>query len=47
MCYFLTSMKHADVIPIYKKHDKTEKENYRSISILPNLSKVQSSLSLF
>ena len=29
-------MKYADVTPIYKKDDKT---NYRSISILPNLSK--------
>ena len=37
---FPTSMKYADVIPIHKKDDKTEKENYRPISILPNLSKV-------
>ena len=33
-------MKYADVIPIHKKDDKTDKENYRPISILPNLSKV-------
>ena len=33
-------MKCADVIPIHKKDDKTDKENYRPISILPNLSKV-------
>ena len=32
-------MKYADVTPIYKKHDKTDKTNYRPISILPNLSK--------
>ena len=37
---FLTGMKYAEVIPIYKKHDKTGKENYRPISILSNLSKV-------
>ena len=33
-------MKWADVIPIFKKGNKTDKENYRSISILPVLSKV-------
>ena len=33
-------MKYADVTPIDKKDDKTDKENYRPISILPNLSKV-------
>ena len=33
-------MKYADVIPIHKKDDKTDKENYNPISILPNLSKV-------
>ena len=37
---FPTSMKYADVTPIHKKDDKTGKENYRPISILPNLSKV-------
>ena len=37
---FPTSMKYADVIPIHKTDDKTDKENYRPISILPNLSKV-------
>ena len=33
-------MKYAEVTPIHKKDDKTDKENYRPISILPNLSKV-------
>ena len=32
-------MKYAEVTPIHKKHDKTGKENYRPISMLPNLSK--------
>ena len=33
-------MKYADVIPTHKKDDKTDKENYRPIRILPNHSKV-------
>ena len=33
-------MKYADVTPIHQKDDKTEKTNYCSVSILPNLSKV-------
>ena len=37
---FPTAMKYADVTPIHKKDDKTDKTNYRPISILPNLSKV-------
>ena len=41
-CYvaFPTDMKYANVTPIHKKDDKTDKTNYRPISILPNLSKV-------
>ena len=38
-----TALKYADVRPAFKK-DKTDKENYRPISILPNLSKVYESL---
>ena len=34
------ALKYADVRPAFKKDDKTDKENYRPISILPNLSKV-------
>ena len=34
---FPTSLKYADITPIHKK---TDKENYRPMSILPNLSKV-------
>ena len=45
-------MKYPDVTSVHKKDDKTDKENYRPLSILPNLSKVyetnvQSNLSLF
>ena len=39
-CSFPTALKYADVRPAFKKDDKTDKENYRPISILPNLSKV-------
>ena len=39
-CFFPTALKYADVRLPCKKDDKTDKENYRPISILPNLSKV-------
>ena len=41
---FPTGMKYADVTPIHKKDDKTDKTNYRPISILPNLSRVHERL---
>ena len=37
---FPNDLKKADVIPVYKKISKLSKENYRPISILPNISKV-------
>ena len=37
---FPNYLKHADVIPIFKKGCKTNKENYRPISILTNISKI-------
>ena len=37
---FPTELKCADVTPVFKKDNKTEKSNYRPISILPVLSKV-------
>ena len=37
---FPNDLKEADVIPVYKKKSKLSKENYRPISILPNISKV-------
>ena len=39
-CKFPDKLKLADIIPIHKKDDKSKKENYRPISILPTLSKV-------
>ena len=37
---FPTTMKYADVLPMHKKDDRTDKENYHPISIFPYLSKV-------
>ena len=33
-------LKYADVTPVFKKDDKSDRINYRPISILPSLSKV-------
>ena len=37
---FLDELKHADITPIYNKESRNKKENYRPVSILPNLLKV-------
>ena len=37
---FHNELKEADIIPAQKKNTKLSKENYRPISILPNISKV-------
>ena len=37
---FPSSMKLADVMPVYKKVSRSDKGNYQPVSILPNLSKV-------
>ena len=37
---FSCVLKHADVIPVHKKEIKSDKVNYRPVSILPNLSKI-------
>ena len=34
------SLKYADIKPIFKKDDKTDKTKCRPINILPNLSKI-------
>ena len=41
---FPYELKHADVIPVHKKKDKCIKENYRPLSILTNISKVNEKL---
>ena len=41
---FLNDLKHVDIVPIYKKNNKCEKENYRPVSILSNLSKIYENL---
>ena len=40
ICIFPTSLKLANITPVYKKGSKNSKENYRSVSILPNISKI-------
>ena len=37
---FHNELKEADIVPVHKKKSKYSKENYRPISILPNISKI-------
>ena len=37
---FPSSVKQAIIRPVFKKGDKNSKENYRPVSILPNISKM-------
>ena len=37
---FPDSLKRANITPVHKKNDPLDKENYRSVSILPLLSKI-------
>ena len=37
---YVEDFKKAEVHPLYKKNDKKRKSNYRSVSILSNVSKV-------
>ena len=39
-CQFPSDLKYANVSPLFKKDDNTNKENYRPISILPSISKL-------
>ena len=38
------NLKHVNIVPVYKKNNKCEKENYRPVSILSNLSKIYEKL---
>ena len=38
--FHLSSLKQAILTPVFKKGDKNSKENYRPVSILPNISKI-------
>ena len=37
---FLDSLKLSNIVPVHQKKDPTDKTNYRSVSVLPSLSKV-------
>ena len=37
---FPNTMKKAEIIPFHKKEQKTKKENYRPVSVLPSVSKI-------
>ena len=37
---FPSESENADVIPVFKKKDRNNVENYRPVSILPNFSKI-------
>ena len=37
---FPSTLKHADVIPVHKKDERSKKENYHPISLLPSVSKL-------
>ena len=41
---FLSELKHVDIVPIHKKKDKSDKSNYKPVSILSNYSKVYEKL---
>ena len=41
---FADDLKHADVTPVHKKKDKSDKINYRPVSILTNISKIYDKL---
>ena len=41
---FLSELKHADIPPFRKKKDKSDKGNYRPVSILSNYSNVYKKL---
>ena len=40
ICKFASCLKMANVTPVYKKGNRSDKDNYCPVSILPNLSKI-------
>ena len=44
---FHNELKEGNIVPVHKKKSKLSKENYRPISILPNISKVYEGLYVF
>ena len=40
VCIFATSLKLANITSVYKKGSVSSKENYRPVSILPNISNI-------
>ena len=40
VCIFPTSLKFGNITPVYKNGSKNSKENYRAVSILPNIFKI-------
>ena len=41
---FPNGLRHADVMPVFKKDDKSDKSNYRPINIFSNLVKYTNEL---
>ena len=39
-CTFPSTLKQADITPVYKKEERTDKGNYRPVGILPSVSKL-------
>ena len=37
---FLEQLRLEDVNPVFKKNSRTDEDNYRPVSILPNISKI-------
>ena len=37
---FPSSLKQANITPVFKKGDRNSKDNYRPLNILPNVSKI-------
>ena len=40
ICKYPFCLKMANVTPVYKKGNSSDKDNYRPVSVLPNLSKI-------